>query len=238
MDDGLSRAVRTIFKRLYDAGLIYQAERLVNWSPVLETAISDLEVKYEDVEGELVSFRYGSHGRRRSRTSWWPPPASRRCSATPRSPCTPTTSGTGTWSARRCRIRSSTAQHHHRRRRARRPRIRHGRSQGHARARPQRLRDRAAAQPADAVDHGHQGPHRRHRNAVRRHGPLRGAGRGARGAGRARAASSRRSGRTCTASGTPSAAASPSSRGCRCSGGSRSSRWPRPPVTRSATATP
>ncbi len=60
MDDGLSRAVRTIFKRLYDAGLIYQAERLVNWSPVLQTAISDLEVKYEDVEGELVSFRYGS----------------------------------------------------------------------------------------------------------------------------------------------------------------------------------
>ena len=60
MDEGLSRAVRTIFKRLYDAGLIYRAERLVNWSPVLETAISDLEVKYEDVEGELVSFRYGS----------------------------------------------------------------------------------------------------------------------------------------------------------------------------------
>ncbi|ORV42784.1 valine--tRNA ligase [Mycolicibacter engbaekii] len=60
MDEGLSRAVRTIFKRLYDAGLIYQAERLVNWSPVLQTAISDLEVKYEDIEGELVSFRYGS----------------------------------------------------------------------------------------------------------------------------------------------------------------------------------
>lgn len=60
MDEHLSRAVRTIFKRLYDAGLIYQAERLVNWSPVLQTAISDLEVKYEDIEGELVSFRYGS----------------------------------------------------------------------------------------------------------------------------------------------------------------------------------
>ncbi len=60
MDAGLSRAVRTMFKRLFDAGLIYRAERLVNWSPVLETAISDLEVKYEDVEGELVSFRYGS----------------------------------------------------------------------------------------------------------------------------------------------------------------------------------
>ena len=60
MDEGLSRAVRTIFERLYDDGLIYRAERLVNWSPVLQTAISDLEVKYEEVEGELVSFRYGS----------------------------------------------------------------------------------------------------------------------------------------------------------------------------------
>jgi valyl-tRNA synthetase len=60
MDERLSRAVRTIFKRLYDAGLIYQAERLVNWSPVLQTALSDIEVIHEEVEGELVSFRYGS----------------------------------------------------------------------------------------------------------------------------------------------------------------------------------
>ncbi len=60
MDEGLSRAVRTIFKRLFDAGLIYRAKRLVNWDPHFESAISDLEVKYEEVEGELVSFRYGS----------------------------------------------------------------------------------------------------------------------------------------------------------------------------------
>ncbi|MFV0493917.1 valine--tRNA ligase [Mycobacterium sp.] len=60
MDEGLSRAVRTIFKRLFDAGLIYRAERLVNWSPVLGTAISDLEVNYRETEGELVSFRYGA----------------------------------------------------------------------------------------------------------------------------------------------------------------------------------
>lgn len=60
MDEGLSRAVQTIFKRLYDAGLIYRAERLVNWSPTLRTAISDIEVNYQDVEGELVSLRYGS----------------------------------------------------------------------------------------------------------------------------------------------------------------------------------
>ena len=60
LDDGLSRAVQTIFKQLYDAGMIYQANRLVNWSPVLETAVSDIEVIYKDVEGELVSLRYGS----------------------------------------------------------------------------------------------------------------------------------------------------------------------------------
>ena len=60
LDDGLSRAVQTIFKTLYDEGMIYQANRLVNWSPVLETAVSDIEVVYKDVEGELVSIRYGS----------------------------------------------------------------------------------------------------------------------------------------------------------------------------------
>mgnify|MGYP001940203347 CR=1 FL=1 len=60
LDDGLSKAVQTIFKMLYDAGLIYQDYRLVNWSPVLETAVSDMEVVYDDVEGELVSIRYGS----------------------------------------------------------------------------------------------------------------------------------------------------------------------------------
>lgn len=60
LDDGLSEAVQTIFKMLYDDGMIYQANRLVNWSPVLETAVSDIEVVYKDVEGELVSIRYGS----------------------------------------------------------------------------------------------------------------------------------------------------------------------------------
>ncbi|WP_314028383.1 valine--tRNA ligase [Corynebacterium argentoratense] len=60
MDEGLSRAVQTIFKNLYDQGMIYRANRLVNWSPVLETAVSDIEVVYKDVEGELVSIRYGS----------------------------------------------------------------------------------------------------------------------------------------------------------------------------------
>ncbi|WP_459612433.1 valine--tRNA ligase [Corynebacterium urogenitale] len=60
LDDGLSRAVQTIFKELFDRGLIYRANRMVNWSPVLQTAISDIEVVYSDDEGELVSIRYGS----------------------------------------------------------------------------------------------------------------------------------------------------------------------------------
>ncbi|MDY5785569.1 valine--tRNA ligase [Corynebacterium sp.] len=60
LDEGLSRAVQTIFKQLFDAGMVYRDYRLVNWSPVLETAVSDIEVVYKDVEGEFVSIRYGS----------------------------------------------------------------------------------------------------------------------------------------------------------------------------------
>jgi valyl-tRNA synthetase len=59
MDEGMARAVRTIFKRLYDDGLIYRAERLVNWSPALRSVLSDAEVDHREVEGELVSMRYG-----------------------------------------------------------------------------------------------------------------------------------------------------------------------------------
>lgn len=59
MDEGLSRAVQTIFKRLYDDGLVYRAEWLVNWSPEMRSTISDIEVEHKEVEGELVSMRYG-----------------------------------------------------------------------------------------------------------------------------------------------------------------------------------
>jgi valyl-tRNA synthetase len=60
MDSGLSRAVLTIFKRLYEDGLIYRAERIINWCPRCLTALSDIEVEHADREGELVSIRYGS----------------------------------------------------------------------------------------------------------------------------------------------------------------------------------
>ncbi|GAA2125804.1 valine--tRNA ligase [Streptomyces synnematoformans] len=59
MDEGLSRAVQTIFKRLYDDELIYRAERIINWCPRCLTAISDIEVEYQEDDGELVSIRYG-----------------------------------------------------------------------------------------------------------------------------------------------------------------------------------
>jgi valyl-tRNA synthetase len=59
MDQGLSRAVQTIFKRLYDDGLIYRAERIINWCPRCLTALSDIEVDHSDDEGELTSIRYG-----------------------------------------------------------------------------------------------------------------------------------------------------------------------------------
>jgi valyl-tRNA synthetase len=59
MDEGLSKAVQTIFKKLYDDELIYRAERIINWCPRCLTAISDIEVEYQDDDGELVSIRYG-----------------------------------------------------------------------------------------------------------------------------------------------------------------------------------
>ncbi|HEY8538411.1 MAG TPA: valine--tRNA ligase, partial [Steroidobacteraceae bacterium] len=58
MDEGLSRAVTEVFVRLYEEGLIYRGKRLVNWDPVLHTALSDLEVMSEQESGHLWHFRY------------------------------------------------------------------------------------------------------------------------------------------------------------------------------------
>ena len=59
MDEGMSNAVVSIFKKMYDAGLIYRAERIINWCPRCLTALSDIEVEHSDDAGELVSIRYG-----------------------------------------------------------------------------------------------------------------------------------------------------------------------------------
>ncbi|MCP5089754.1 MAG: valine--tRNA ligase [Gammaproteobacteria bacterium] len=58
MDEGLSEAVRKVFVELHDEGLIYRGKRLVNWDPVLHTALSDLEVLSADEDGQLWHFRY------------------------------------------------------------------------------------------------------------------------------------------------------------------------------------
>ena len=58
MDDGLSDAVKEVFIRLYEEGLIYRGKRLVNWDPVLHTAISDLEVLSQEENGHLWHMRY------------------------------------------------------------------------------------------------------------------------------------------------------------------------------------
>jgi len=59
MDAGLSRAVQTMFKRLFEDGLIHRAERIINWCPRCITALSDIEVEHQDDEGELVELVYG-----------------------------------------------------------------------------------------------------------------------------------------------------------------------------------
>jgi len=58
LDEGLSKAVREAFVRLYEKGLIYRGPRLINWSPGLKTAVSDLEVEYHEEQGTLYYFKY------------------------------------------------------------------------------------------------------------------------------------------------------------------------------------
>ncbi|TDQ66216.1 valyl-tRNA synthetase [Maritalea mobilis] len=62
MDDGLSRAVVKVFTELYKQGLIYKDKRLVNWHPVLQTAISDLEVENIEINGHMWHLRYPIEG--------------------------------------------------------------------------------------------------------------------------------------------------------------------------------
>ncbi len=58
LDEGLSRAVREVFVRLYEDGLIYRGERMINWCPRCRTALSDLEVEHHEVAGKLYAIHY------------------------------------------------------------------------------------------------------------------------------------------------------------------------------------
>ena len=143
LDPGLSAAVLEAFVRLHEEGLIYRGERLVNWDPVLRTALSDLEVLSEEEAGHLWYLRYplsdgtgsrrgrdhaaGNHARRRRR------------GGTPRRRALPP-------SRRPQRAAADRRPHHsHHRRRLRRSGLRYRLREDHAGARLQRLRRRPAA---------------------------------------------------------------------------------------------
>ena len=64
MDEPRNRAVRTMFKKMFDDGLIYRGDYLVNWDPVTQTALADDEVEYEERRSFLWHFRYPLHGQR------------------------------------------------------------------------------------------------------------------------------------------------------------------------------
>ena len=109
MDEELSRAVIEVFVRLHDEGLIYRGKRLVNWDPVLLTALSDLEV--QSAGGGRPAVAPALSARRTAAVTWWSrPPGRRPCSATRRWRCIPRTSATAHLDrAAACACRSPTA---------------------------------------------------------------------------------------------------------------------------------
>ena len=231
MDEGLSRAVQTIFKRLFDDGLIYRAERIINWCPRCMTALSDIEVDHSDDDGELVSIRYGDGddsivvATTRAETMLGDtavavhPDDERYRHLVGRTVELPLT-------GRRIPI---VADAH----------VDPDFGTGAVKVTP-------AHDPNDfEIGRRHDLPsltmHGRARRGHRARpvpgpGPVRGPPRGGRrpargGPDRARGPAVRARGRA-----LPAAAARPWSRGCRCSGSSGSRRWPRRPATRCATA--
>ncbi len=99
MDDGLSEAVKEVFVRLHEEGLIYRGKRLVNWDPKLHTAISDLEVENHESRratcGTCATRWPTARKPAKAKITWWsPPPVRKPCWATPRWRCTRKTSAT------------------------------------------------------------------------------------------------------------------------------------------------
>ena len=172
MDPMAADAVVEAFVRLHEEGLIYRGQRLVNWDPVLKTAISDLEVVNEEEDGFLWSISLSAERRQRlaGGRDHAPGNHARRHR------------GDGASGRRALRApdrqdrdaaadRSRDPGH---RRRLRRSRIRHRRGQGHARARLQRLPGRPAPRPAaDQHLHARRGDQRQRAGEVPRPGPLR-----------------------------------------------------------------
>jgi valyl-tRNA synthetase len=75
MDEGLSNAVKEVFIRLYEKGLIYRGKYIINWCPRCQTALSDEESEHRDVNGKLYHIKYAVKGSSEFVTWWWPPRA-------------------------------------------------------------------------------------------------------------------------------------------------------------------
>ena len=228
MDDGSARAVRVAFKRLWDAGLVYRGEALVNWCPGCRTTISDLENIHREETGTLWTVRYhlaredGDAGPRCvDQRGHHPPgddPRRHRGRGAPGRRSVPR--------HRRPRgdppvPRSAPAD---RRGRVGRARVRHRRGEDHAGARLRRLRARAQARAADDLRPRRGGADERERRRVRRDGSVR----RAEGRRRAPARDGRPGGRASAPDGRRplrSSATPWSSRGSACSGSSARSRW-------------
>ena len=162
-------AVREVFVRLHEEGLIYRAQKLINWCPRCHTALSDLEVEHEEQQGSLwhIALPGEGHGPDAHRGHH---AAGDDARATPRWPCTRRTRATRDLVGQEGRAAAGRAgDPDHRRRRAGEHGVRHRRGEGHAGARLQRLPDRAAAQAADDLH-----PRRARRAPTRRPGPYAG----------------------------------------------------------------
>ena len=116
-----------MFVRLYEEGLIYRGKRLVNWDPVLQTAVSDLEVDSEEEDGYALAPPLSARATAAA-TSSSRPRGPRRCSATPRSRCIRTTSATAHLIGKTRRAAADRPRDPGHRRRLRRPRVRHRRA--------------------------------------------------------------------------------------------------------------
>ena len=166
MDDAYIEAVMRFFVHLWDRGWMYQANRIVNWCPFHETAISDLEVEHAEVDDALTYARYPfidgigrDHGR--DRAAGDDARRRRRRRASGRRPLPRRDRQAGAHAVRRPAGAGD-------RRRARRPGVRDGRAEGDARARPARLRDRPRPRPARADGDRPGRAHERRRGRARR----------------------------------------------------------------------
>ncbi len=173
MDDGLSRAVREVFVRLYEKGLIYRDRYLINWCPRCRTALSDLEVEHADTAGAMYHLVYPlTDGSGTIEVATTRPETMLGDTAVAVHPDDERYRG-GDRSDRPPARRRPRDPHH--RRRVRRSRVRLGRGEDHARARLQRLRDRPPPPPADGLGHGRERHDDAGRGSLRRPRSLRGA---------------------------------------------------------------